>query len=140
MVEFNFRHLSFIRSSSGSLIASNILFSSREILFLESVVKNVQFGFFDTSRGAGFKSIVCLFVFLFRNFQVGFDKYLVCIYILANPSASQWLVHQTQVSKHRATSICSNCISSHPFPLSSFTSKVSHRGLYQFQMSNRDPW
>ena len=58
---------------------------------------------------------VCLF--FLRNFQVGFDKYLVCIYILANPSASQWLVHQTQVSKHRATSICSNCISSHPFPV-----------------------
>ena len=65
---------------------------------------------------ASFKSIVCLFVFL-AQLQVGFDKYLVCIYILANPSASQWLVHQTQVSKHRATSICSNCISSHPFPV-----------------------
>ena len=124
MVEFNFRHLSFIRSSSGSLIASNILFSSRENPFPWSRCKKMF------TLDSLILQEHCLFVcFSCAIFKLDLTN-ISCAYIY-------WpiQVHPNGLSiKHKYQSIAQRVFaqtaSVRIHSLSSFTSKVSHRGLY----------
>ena len=130
MVEFNFRHLSFIRSSSGSLIASNILFSSGENPFPWSRCKKCSVWILWYFKGWRQLQEHCLFVcFSCAIFKLDLTN-ISCAYIY-------WpiQVHPNGLSiKHKYQSIAQRVFaqtaSVRIHSLSSFTSKVSHRGLY----------
>ena len=140
MVEFNFRHLSFIRSSSGSLIASNILFSSRENPFPWSRCKKCSVWILWYFKGRRRLQEHCLFV----CFSCAITSWIwqisrVHIYIGQSKCIPMACPSNTSIKASR---------NEYLLKLHQFASIPCHLSLQKwatgvsinFKISNRDPW